>query len=131
MQANNGRDNALRITVDRYTRLCLTAIAVLLTLVVLGLWTDLPTSLNAAAANGPGILPGSAGGNPYPTPPAPQILPDSGAQRGQMIVELKTVSARLDEIQKTLTSGKVKVMVVTAETKSEGTGDVLPPKTTK
>lgn len=108
----------VRVAVDLYTRICLTAIAVLLTAVVIGLWAEAPTA------------PTAWGQEPYrPTLGPRNVLPDSGAQRNEMIEQLRSISGKLDEIQRTLVSGQVKVTVVEAENKDEGKANALPPKT--
>jgi hypothetical protein len=97
-----------RPTADRFTRLALGSIAVLLGLLVLGLWMQASP------------LSGTAWGAPDPAGRTVQpILPDSGAQFQAMVGELKNLNAKVDELSKLLTSGKVKVTIVGAEGKGE------------
>jgi hypothetical protein len=46
--------------------------------------------------------------HPFGTPASAQI-PDSGAQRNQVIEELKTLNGKMDKLVELLESGKVKV----------------------
>jgi hypothetical protein len=46
--------------------------------------------------------------HPYGTPASAQI-PDSGAQRNQVIEELKTLNGKIDKLVSLLESGKLKV----------------------
>ena len=82
------------VTVDRYTRVVLTVLTVLLTVVAVGLWCDAPSSLETAEAK----------------------LPDAGLQFNRMIEELREVNANLVDLQHMLASGAVRVQVVTAPT---------------
>ena len=100
-----------RITVDGYTRFCLTAITVLLTVLIVGLWADSPGPAPAAAAA---------------KPPAERQLkgiPDSGAQRMAMVRELQATNSKLDKLIGLLQSGKLQVVVANLEASNE------PPKT--
>ena len=86
------------IRVDTYTRACLTVIAVLLTVVIVGLWAqDAPNSqqaLGAAAAARP-----------------PAGIPDSGQQREQLIREVSLLGGKLDRLTQLFESGQAKVQV--------------------
>ena len=75
---------------DDYTRVLLTVIAVLLTVVAVGLWTHAPSSISTAEAR----------------------LPDSGLQFNQMIVELQRTRASMDGIANLLRSGQAKVQII-------------------
>ncbi|MBI9017444.1 MAG: hypothetical protein JEZ07_09320 [Phycisphaerae bacterium] len=81
------------VTVDKYTRFILTVIAVLLLVVSVGLWGHAPSTLSTANA----------------------AIPDSGKQLNDVISQLEAVKASVDKVQQTLTSGGVKVQIVTAE----------------
>ena len=54
---NNRR--SMRIRVDTYTRVCLTAIAVLLTVLIIGLWADHAPLADSARAEGPFLASGA------------------------------------------------------------------------
>ena len=101
--------------VDGYTRCCLTAIAVLLTVLVVGLWTGAPTAKTAAAAAPPERAP----------EPGESILPNSAAQRVQLIDAINGTNQRLDKLMELLQGGKVQVTVVNPENKA---GDNAPTK---
>lgn len=100
------RRNGVRIHVDRYTKFCLTAIAGLLTVLIVGLW----------AQRGPGSR--TAWGK------AKEPFVDAGRQRATMIKELQRSNKTLEEMLTLLKSGKVKVQAVPAEDKVPGGGDV-------
>ena len=83
----------MTVTVDRYTRFLLTVIAVLLTVVAVGLWFETPNAIpTAQAAAGEQLNPGKQ-------------LNDIAKNTEQFVVTL-------NELQKLLVSGSVKVMVV-------------------
>lgn len=103
-----------KIMVDGYTRFCLTAIAVLLTVLIVGLWAEGPDPDRAAAA-GARPAEGQAKG-----------IPDSGAQRMAMIRELQTVNGKLDKLVGLLEGGKLQVIVANLEAK-DATPNVPPP----
>ncbi len=111
------------LAADRYTHRCLTVIACMLGLLVIGLYARTPSSLPSAEAQYVG--PSGLGA---PEKQVIPILPDSAAQRDAMIAEQKGTNARLDEILRTLTSGKVKVEVTRADDSNEGQLHALPPK---
>lgn len=56
------------------------------------------------------------GGNGYVTPAYGQI-PDAGAQRDQLIQEMKTANAKLDRLAAILESGNLQVKVVKPDDK--------------
>jgi hypothetical protein len=86
------------VRVDGYTRVCLTVIAALLTVLIAGLWAQgVPAARDAAAASAP--------------PPAPAGIPDAGGQRDRMVRELERVTAKLDQLIGLFESGKAKVQV--------------------
>ncbi len=82
----------MTVHVDRYTKTLLTILTILLFMLVIGLWTQAPSTLPRAEA----------------------ALPDSGMQLEQVISELQHVQQRIDRIYEFLGSGKVKVQIVEA-----------------
>lgn len=77
--------------IDRYTKMVLTVIAVMLTLVAMGLWIEKSPSV---------VTPAYAG------------IPDSGQQLDQLITSVDRLQGSVDEMAATLVSGKVKVQIV-------------------
>jgi hypothetical protein len=95
-------EKTIHVKVDTYTRLCLTVLAVLLTVVVLGLWaTHTPAPDSARAAE-------------------PQIYGPT-KQRASLIEEQKQTNQKLDALLKYLKSGQLKVQV-----KDDKDADVVP-----
>jgi len=92
--------------VDAYTRVCLTAIAVLLTVLIVGLWADHAPIAGQAHAKGAFV--------------------DSGMQ-SQLVAMVKAqqkTTAKLDQLIGVLKSGQVKVHVVNADArKAPGKGE--------
>lgn len=86
----------MKVVVDGYTRFILTAIAVLLTVLAVGLWHDSPSSLNKAQAG----------------------IPDSGMQLQQILSKMDNISSNMGQIQKVLVDGSVKVQIVEKATKA-------------
>ena len=79
--------------------MCLTIIAVLLTVLIVGLWAQgVPAARDAAAAA-------------TTPPPAPAGIPDAGGQRNRTIKELEKITAALERLSGLLQSGKAKVQV--------------------
>jgi hypothetical protein len=107
----------MKLMNDRYGRACLTTIAVLLGLLVVGQYSQISLSPRSADAQ---YAPSEKEVVP--------LLPDSARQRDAMITEMKATNAKLAEIQKMLASGQIKVVVAEAENTTEG-AHVLPPKT--
>jgi hypothetical protein len=92
------KQNAVVVRVDGYTRVCLTVIAALLTVLIAGLWAQgVPAAREAAAA------PAAA--------PAPTGIPDAGGQRDRMVKELERVTAKLEHLAELFETGKAKVQV--------------------
>lgn len=77
-------------TLDRWTRCVLLAITVLLTVIAVELWGGRPSMLPAAQAQ----------------------IPDTAAQRQQILVESKRTNALLGQILEHLRSKPVKVQMV-------------------
>jgi len=98
----------LRLKVDAYTRFCLTAIVVLMTVMILGLWAErTPTADRAAAAE--------------------RYQPKSTTEIGELVrVQERTID-KLEEIRKLLESGDVKVQVTEAPGKDVGGGSNVQP----
>ncbi len=87
----------MKVVVDGYTRFILTAIAVLLTVLAVGLWHDSPSSLGQAQAG----------------------IPDSGMQLQQILTKMNDISSNIDQLQKVLVDGSVKVQIVEKATKAK------------
>lgn len=104
-------DRRVSLRVDGYTRLCLTAIAVLLTVLVVGLWAELPGWVGPADAQGPD-------GKPFI---------NTGAQRKDILAAQEKTNAKIDELIKLLKSGQAKVQVV-EEDKDKDTRGAAPGK---
>lgn len=83
----------------RYLNIVLTALTVLL---ALQLWTTWSVT----------------GIDPIATPAFAQGIPDEGAQRKQMIDELKLLNRKVEELKDLLSSGKVHVTVDNAAAKN-------------
>ena len=81
----------MTVTVDKYTRSLLTVIAVLLSLVVVGLWHETPGTIPVAQASG---------------------IPNQGQQLNEVVIELQQVNTSLEMIADLLVSGKVKVRLL-------------------
>jgi Spy/CpxP family protein refolding chaperone len=95
----------IEIRVDVYTRVCLTAIAALLTLTVLGLWCQAGPLASSASAAGP------AGDGSFG---------DTGARIAAQLDAANKTNAKLDELIGVLTSGRVKVQLVKDKDDKEG-----------
>ncbi len=65
------------------------------------------------------ILAGQWFGASTPTPAMAQI-PDSGAQRSQMIESLKSIDGKLDRLVTLLDGGKLQVRVTASDEKNTG-----------
>jgi len=99
---------APRVRVDTYTRVCLTAIAVLLTLMVVGLWADLAP------------MDGELG--------AAEKFLDTSAQRKVALEQAKQTNAKLDQLISMFSSGQAKVRVVGDKAGQAGGKQVAPRK---
>jgi len=92
----------LRVRVDWYTRTCLTAIAVLLTVLVIGLWADhAPRGPEAQAAK-------------------PFVESGTQVQIVQLVRAQDRTTAKISELIALLRSGQVKVDLVGGEGRSSG-----------
>ena len=96
--ANNQR--RVRIQVDAYTRVCLTVLAGLMTILIVALWAD---GVNVSDSAG-----------------AREVFLDSSAQRNAIIAETKKTNQKLDELISLLRSGSVKVQVLSKDAKQAG-----------
>lgn len=115
------KDTPERITVsiDGYTRFCLTAIAVLLAVLIVGLWASAPVSDagSAAAARAPDVKAEQA------------IIPNAAAQRLAILKAAQETNKKLDKIVAVLKSGEVRVALVEAgREKAEGDAGKKPKK---
>jgi len=97
------KQEKVELRVDSYTRVCLTVIAALLTVLICGLWADgLPPARQAVGDDG---------------------IPNAGQQRKEMIDTLKQTNAKLDRLVDLFESGKARVQaeqVEPAEKTAEG-----------
>ncbi len=82
----------IQVKVDSYTRACLTAIAILLSVLIVGLWAEAPS-----------ISPDAIAG---------EVLFDSGAQRNEIVDVQKEANKKLGELIKLLKSGEVRVQLI-------------------
>ena len=93
--------NKETIRINGYTQFCLTAIVILLTLLIIGLWANLhwmdltPTAGAAQAADGRYL----------------QGIPNAGAQRLAILKAIQTTNNKLDKIITMLNSGQIKVVI--------------------
>jgi len=86
----------ISVAVDRYTQVCLTVIAVLLTVLIVGLWADgVPSAKRAGAEN-------------------PRLFGDSASQRDELTKLQQQTIDKLDELISLLKSGQVRVQTVQA-----------------
>jgi Spy/CpxP family protein refolding chaperone len=90
-------EKKIEVRVDRYTRVCLTVIAALLTVMAVGLWSQAT----------PGVSPALAGEKP-----ADGSFGDMGSRVAAQLEATNKTNAKLDEILRALTSGQVKVQLV-------------------
>lgn len=96
-----GSKQRAAVNAGGYTRFCLTAIMVLLTLLIIGIW-----------ATGPIRLGGEALAAPRPPQTQRNILPNAGAQRLAILRAIQTTNQKLDQIKSLLESWKTQVTVV-------------------
>ena len=98
----------IRLTVDGYTRVCLTVIAVLLTVLIIGLWADRADQTQRARAA--------------------EMFLDTSAQRALTVQAQEKTNQKLGQLLLLLESGKVKVQLVEGPAKPKGAAHV-PPRT--
>ncbi len=109
------KDENMVVQVDAYTRVCLTVIAVLLTVVIIGLWADgVPQADRAAAAKVVVVE--------ERRPPGP------GTQRAEIVAAQKQTTAKLAELIAVLKSGDVRVRVMEMPTHPAGGANAAGPK---
>ena len=94
----------LKVRVDWYTRTCLTAIAVLLTVLIIGLWADHTPQAPRASAK-------------------PFVESGTQAQIIQVVKAQDRTTAKLTELIALMRSGQVKVEVVAGQGKDGGKSD--------
>ena len=91
-------DQDITVKVDAYTRTCLSIIAVLLTVLILGLWADAWPDRSAGAA--------------YPVvAKKADVFKGSVAGRDDLVKVSQGISSKLDQMMNLLRSGQVKVQV--------------------
>ena len=83
----------MTVKIDTYTRVLLSVIAVLLTVLSVGLWCETPDTVSQAQAQ----------------------IPDSGMQLQQVIEKLENLNDSLDEIKALAVSGAIKVQIIEAK----------------
>jgi hypothetical protein len=92
------------VTLDLYSRCCLTAIAFLLTMLVVGLWADASYDTRPAGAAEPFL--------------------NTGAQREEIVIAQKETTQKIEELMNLLKSGDVKVRVIEEPSKPSGPSQV-------
>ena len=107
-ERSDDANRAPQVRVDTYTKVCLTAIAVLLTLMVVGLWTDMAPMNGELGA-------------------AEKFL-DTSAQRKAAVEQAKLTNAKLDQLISMFSSGQAKVRVVDDKAGQAGGKQVAPRK---
>jgi hypothetical protein len=101
------------VVVDGYTRFCLTAIMVLMTVLIIGLWAEGPDLAGRAEA-GP-RRPAEATGTKVP-----MVTETARAQRDKIILACQQTNQRLDRLIRLLESGKLEVIVSNLEGEDAG-----------
>jgi hypothetical protein len=117
----SGANERNTVTVDGYTRLCLTAIVGLLMVLIVGLWATGPVSLTGQTVAAEIEPAGKDRG----------VLPNAGAQRLAILQAIQTTNGKLDRIANLLESGKLRVTVVEEKLAKpvKGVRDVTKPST--
>ncbi|HAU37244.1 MAG TPA: hypothetical protein DCX07_05955 [Phycisphaerales bacterium] len=89
-----GHENGnMRVQVDGYTRVCLTVIAVLLAVLIVGLWAEaVPSARPVSAA-------------------PPDTFGDPNKQRIELVAEMKKTNDQIAELVALFRSGEAKVQV--------------------
>jgi hypothetical protein len=98
-----------KTVIDGYTRLCLTAIAVLLTVMVIGLWAHTPGPSEATAAEMPRGF-------------------DAAGQRRSILEAQQETNKKLGELIELLRSGQAKVQVAAPAASGESNAATQPKK---
>ena len=94
--------NRYEVRLDAYTRVCLTAITVLLTLVIIGLWADHAPLADQAHAKARGTF----------------VESGTQAQLVALVKAQQKTVAKLDQLLGLLKSGQVKVRLVDADARA-------------
>ena len=90
-------DQDITVKVDAYTRVCLSVIAVLLTVLIVGLWADVWPERTAQAA--------------IPVGTKANVFKGSAVGRDDLVRVSQGISTKLDRLMVLLKSGQVKVQV--------------------
>ena len=113
----SGARETTTVNVDGYTRFCLSALVVLLTVLIIGMW-----------ATGPIQVAGQTAAAPAPPPKTDRdVLPNAGAQRLAMLEAIRTTNGKLDKIISLLESGKLQVTITEPPPGKEGPANVKKP----
>jgi len=100
------------IRVDNYTRVCLTVIAGLLTVLIIGLWADISPRARQAEA-------------------AEQFL-NTAAQRRDIVAAVEKTNAKMDQLLGLFRSGQAKVTIAQQKSsKTTGAAENVSSKTKK
>jgi hypothetical protein len=110
------------VRVDWYTRTCLTAISILLTVLVIGLWADMPVAPTGRA--------GAADGGYYADKQAKDAVlggrwGNSSAEGKVAATQLET-NKKLDELMALLRKGEARVQVVNMPDSGAGVPKSVP-----
>jgi hypothetical protein len=114
----HGRERPIRLRVDAYTQFCLTALVVLMSVLIVGLWAEGVPSAAPAGAVGPSDR------------PVERYQPRSAIDISELVAVQERTIAKLDEIKKLLESGQVKVQVVGGLGKESGGDKYVQPTST-
>jgi len=90
----------MKVTVDGYTRILLSVITVLLTVLAVGMWCETPSMVPPAQGQG---------------------IPDSGRQLHEISQKLGSIDKSVADLQRLMVSGSVKVQVVEAKATKKAT----------
>jgi len=110
-----GANERPTVVVDTYTRCCLTAIAVLLTVLVIGLWATGPAGPAPSSAAPPRSADSDSGG-----------IGNPNALRMATLNAIGTTNQKLDKIISLIESGKIKVVLADAGAKNAPAEDKRP-----
>lgn len=96
----------MKVTVDGYTRILLSVITVLLTVLAVGMWCESPSTIPSAS--------GAMG------------IPDSGQQLHAVLTKLDNIDKSIADMKKLMVSGAVKVQVVEAKETKKAPAKLAP-----
>ena len=99
----------MTVTVDKYTRVMLTIIAVLLFVLSTAMWFETPNIASTAQAR----------------------IPDSGQQLNQLIEKTQQINESIADLTTLMTSGKIKVQIVEPAQKTNSAAQAVPPAVQK